>query len=136
MFVDTSAFVAIFTQEADSDFYANAIRNSDAALTSPLVKLETVMVMAKFFCGSIDESRRVLEQFIATAMIRTVELDDKIGQISIDAFRKFGKGQNNSAKLNIADCMHYAVAKKFGVPILCKRSDFSETDLKFLRSPD
>ena len=133
MFVDTSAFVAIFTEEPDCDFYADAIRKSDAAVTSPLVKLETVMVLTKFFGGSVDASRRVLDQFIETAMIQTVSLDDQIGDISIDAFKKFGKGQNNSAKLNLADCLHYAVAKKLGMPILCKGSDFSETDLKILR---
>ena len=136
MFVDSSVFVAILTAEQDADFYRIALAESKMPFTSPLVKLETVIVVSKFFGGSVEKSRDALDELIKVASIRMIDLDDQTGEISIDAFKKFGKGQNNSAKLNIADCMHYAVAKRFGVPILCKGSDFSETDLKVLRSPD
>ena len=136
MFVDSSAFVAILTREPDCDFYRNVLAQAKTAFTSPLVKLETAIVVSKFYRGSVEQSRDALEQLIKVTSIKIIDLDNQIGEISIDAYARFGKGQNNSAKLNIADCMHYAVAKKFGVPILCKGSDFSETDLKVLRSPD
>jgi uncharacterized protein with PIN domain len=39
------------------------------------------------------------------------------------------KGRNHPARLNLADCFAYAVAKNHGVPLLFKGDDFDKTDI-------
>jgi ribonuclease VapC len=41
----------------------------------------------------------------------------------------FGKGRH-AAKLNYGDCMTYAVAMHYDVPLLFKGADFGRTDVK------
>jgi ribonuclease VapC len=63
----------------------------------------------------------------------------EMARIAIEAFKQFGKGQGNSAKLNFCDCAAYALAKALDAPLLYKGGDFSGTDVKawrWLRTPD
>ncbi len=45
-----------------------------------------------------------------------------------EAFLRFGKGRH-PARLNMGDCLTYAVAKLAGMPVLFTGTDFSQTDL-------
>jgi ribonuclease VapC len=42
---------------------------------------------------------------------------------------RYGKGTGHPARLNLGDCVSYAMAKKAGVPLLYKGNDFAQTDL-------
>ena len=44
------------------------------------------------------------------------------------AFVRYGKGLH-TARLNVADCFAYALAKARGVPLLFKGDDFARTDI-------
>jgi uncharacterized protein with PIN domain len=41
----------------------------------------------------------------------------------------YGKGIHPTARLNLCDCVAYALAKQFGVPLLFKGDDFKATDI-------
>lgn len=47
---------------------------------------------------------------------------------AVSAFHRFGKSRHPAAR-NFGDCMCYAVARLAGQPILCKGSDFTQTDI-------
>ena len=52
MFVDTSAIVAILSEERDGFFARDAIEGAERRMTSPAVRLETCMVLT----GRLDVS--------------------------------------------------------------------------------
>jgi ribonuclease VapC len=57
-----------------------------------------------------------------------VRLVSAVGQMALEAFRRFGKGRHQ-AGLNIGDCFAYTAAKATGEKLLFKGDDFSRTDI-------
>jgi len=107
-------------------------RHVDALMfidTSPLVRLETCMVLASKHDISLLRAQRQFDRLIAEAGIEIVAVTDAMGVLAVDAFERYGKGRGGKAKLNLADCVSYACAKSLGAPILCIGRDFSHTDL-------
>jgi ribonuclease VapC len=51
---------------------------------------------------------------------------------ALSAFLRFGKG-NDPARLNLADCFAYALAKTLDLPLLYKGDDFAKTDIRSAR---
>jgi ribonuclease VapC len=60
--------------------------------------------------------------------IRNVSITPEIGNGAIRAYAQYGKGRH-PAQLNMGDCLAYACAKNYGVPLLYKGNDFTQTDL-------
>jgi ribonuclease VapC len=44
-------------------------------------------------------------------------------------YMRYGKGIHPTARLNLCDCVAYALAKRLGVPPLFKGDDFRATDI-------
>jgi ribonuclease VapC len=129
MFVDTSAFVAIFCAEPEAVRLAYQIQSAARCFTSSLVRLETCMVVSTRLKRTPAEIQADFDAFLHEAKITVVAIDDDTGQLAVEAFQRYGKGRGSSAQLNLADCMSYACAREHGVPILFKGRDFSHTDL-------
>jgi ribonuclease VapC len=53
-----------------------------------------------------------------------------LAAVSLEAFRRYGKGIDPKARLNYCDCAVYALAKAMNAPLLFKGNDFTETDLQ------
>jgi ribonuclease VapC len=58
----------------------------------------------------------------------TIPFDEVLAREALDAFDRFGKGLHAKARLNLADCAAYALARHMRAPILFKGDDFSATD--------
>jgi ribonuclease VapC len=129
VFIDTSALVAILQLEADGDAFATAIEQTRTRLTSPLVRLETVMVMSRFNKGTAKVNAKHLNQLLEAFAVETVPITLAISDAATVAFSRYGKGQKHPAQLNLADCMSYAAAKVLKQPLLFKGNDFSKTDI-------
>jgi ribonuclease VapC len=130
MFIDTSAIVSILIGEPGSDRLADAIAASKHPFTSPLVRLEACMVLSTRLDITPLQAQQQYDTFLAEAGVTVISVTDKIGEIAVAAFEQFGKGRGSRAKLNLADCMSYACAKAYRVPILFTGRDFAHTDLK------
>jgi ribonuclease VapC len=50
------------------------------------------------------------------------------GAVAITSFMQYGKGRHG-ARLNLADCFSYALAKTRRLPLLFKGDDFAQTDI-------
>ena len=129
MFIDTSAIIAILTEEVLADQLLSRIADTQLAVSSPLVILEASMVLS---------SKLSIDPIVAEARVRTLldhakvaimAIDDRTATLAIAAFSKYGKGRGNSAKLNMSDCLSYACAKQHRMPLLYIGDDFSATDL-------
>ncbi len=124
--VDSSALVAIFELEPDAAVYANAIQEADRLLISAVTVFETGMVM-RARRGEVALDRMWL--FLADNGFEIVPFDEAQAREALLAFARFGKGMNPKARLNLADCAAYALAKSMNLPLLFKGDDFTQTDV-------
>ncbi|MGO9543337.1 MAG: type II toxin-antitoxin system VapC family toxin [Rhodomicrobium sp.] len=124
--VDSSALVAIFELEPDAAVYANAIQEADRLLISAVTVFETGMVM-RARRGEVALARMWL--FLADNGFEIVPFDEAQAREALLAFARFGKGMNPKARLNLADCAAYALAKSMNLPLLFKGDDFTQTDV-------
>jgi ribonuclease VapC len=127
MVIDSSALLAIILGEDDRMDYLTAIRDAlDAKI--PLRLPAPVVVEV-----GIGASRRSYETeadtFIESIQAEVVPLTVAIAELSIQAFRKFGKGVHK-AGLNFGDCMSYATAEYLKAPLLYKGRDFALTPIR------
>lgn len=130
MFIDTSAFIAIFAGEPEAERLLRAIGLAEQPITSGLVRLETAMVLASQKGLKPTETQGLFQDLLEEGGIEVVAITDAISRISVEACERYGKGRGHPAQLNLADCVSYAVAKAHGRPMLFKGEDFSQTDLE------
>ena len=123
--VDASALVAIAQLEPDRRIYQEALAGTDAAYISPINYLETgiVLIRRKLLA---DQAR--LDLWLASFRIELRE-ETELGVAALEAYVRYGKGFH-PARLNLADCFAYALAKQLDLPLLYKGDDFSKTDIK------
>jgi ribonuclease VapC len=129
MFIDTSVVVALLADEPDAATYAERIAHSKSRFTSGLVVLEASMRLATI----LDLNPVIVETRVRTLLdeadIAILPIDGAVATAAVGAFADYGKGRGHQAQLNLADCMSYACAKVYGVPLLFKGNDFSRTDI-------
>lgn len=126
MVIDSSALIAILSNESDAPALASAIALTVSCRMSAATLLETAIVIESRH-GQIGGEK--LDEFVQTAQISIEAVTP--GQIDIarEAFRRYGKGHGHAAGLNFGDCFSYALAKDLGEPLLFKGDDFSKTDI-------
>jgi ribonuclease VapC len=128
IFIDTSVFIAILARESDRGDFELAVAAADRRLTSPIVRLEVSIVLAKRLSISPGLAERQFERFLEEADIVETPIDAAIGAIGVECFEKYGKGRH-PARLNFADCLAYACARAHGAKLLFKGDDFDKTEV-------
>jgi ribonuclease VapC len=58
-----------------------------------------------------------------------VAFDEMQAREALVAFGRYGKGISPKARLNLADCAAYALAKSLNSPLPFKGNDFAATDV-------
>lgn len=129
MFVDTSVIVAILADEPDAAAFAAKLSGAELRYTSALVILEAAMRLSSLFNVDPRVAEKRVRQVLDEAGIAIVAIDGPIAAEAVAAFSAFGKGRGHPAQLNLADCMSYACAKAYQVPLLFKGEDFARTDI-------
>jgi len=59
---------------------------------------------------------------------------DDLSAAALEAYLTYGR-RYHGARLNLADCFAYALAKRLNVPLLYKGNDFSLTDVQRALQP-
>ncbi|MDW6020503.1 type II toxin-antitoxin system VapC family toxin [Mesorhizobium sp. BAC0120] len=129
MFVDSSAIVAIISEESDAAALAQRLQVTKGCVTSPLVILESAMRLSSKQKAEPEHMLEAIQQLMVEAEIDIMVLDATHALLAVQAFAIYGKGRGHPAQLNLADCLSYACAKSRGLPILYKGNDFAQTDL-------
>lgn len=127
MIIDTSVIIAILRDEPEALAFAKAIDRASSRKLSATNFLEAAAI--------IDGSRsaiasRRFDELIAEAGISIESVTEKQAKIAREAYRDFGRGSGQGARLNFGDCFAYALAKDTGEPLLFKGDDFRKTDVK------
>ncbi|MBK3395788.1 MULTISPECIES: type II toxin-antitoxin system VapC family toxin [Methylobacterium] len=118
--LDTSALVAIALDESESEAFSRIIAVNGMALVKTAMVLE-----ARLSAGA----EHFLDGLMALPSLRSVDFDHRMVRAARDAFLRFGRGRGHPARLNMGDCMAYAVAKVWRLPLPFKGDDFVHTDL-------
>lgn len=126
MVVDTSAIIAIMSDESERRLFNECIEVASACHISAASLLEARMVL---YNRSGENAVLALDAFLLKCGMHVVDVTPHMGDMAFDAYRRFGKGTGHRAGLNYGDCFAYALAKHLDAPLLFKGDDFSETDI-------
>jgi ribonuclease VapC len=129
VFIDTSVFVAVLTNEPDRDDFIDAIAAAEQRITSPVVRLETCIGLSRRLDLSPRDAEARFEALVKDAEIQEMTIDSGVGAAAVACFEQYGKGRH-PARLNFADCLSYACAKARGATLLFKGGDFAQTDIE------
>jgi ribonuclease VapC len=122
--VDSSILVAIIREESDAPLFVDVL-DKTPAIMSMVSYVETHMVVVG---RKIDPDPMRVELTAKDLGIEIVDVTRDQAEAAIRAFFQYGKGRHR-ARLNLADCFTYALAKSRGVPLLFKGDDFTGTDI-------
>lgn len=125
MVIDTSALVAVLTNEPERHAFNAAIAGAPRRLVSAGTYLESAVVIR---ARSGIDGLRDLRLFVASAGLHIVPFDADQEAIALDAYQRYGKGYHPAA-LNFGDCFAYALSRKTAEPLLFKGNDFAQTDV-------
>jgi ribonuclease VapC len=126
MIVDSSALIAILTDEPDGLALSRALDEPETVRLSAVSYLETSILLDKHRDPVLS---RKLDDLIEKAEITIEPVTAEQAKIARQAYRDFGKGSGHPAGLNFGDCFSYAVARDKREPMLWKGDDFGQTDL-------
>jgi len=123
--VDASALIAIAQFEPDRRRYQEALTATDAAYLSPANYLETGIILIR---QKLISNQARLDLWLESLRVERRE-DVELGPVALEAYLRFGKGFH-AARLNLADCFAYALARTLDLPLLYKGDDFTRTDIR------
>ncbi|MEZ5786792.1 MAG: type II toxin-antitoxin system VapC family toxin [Xanthobacteraceae bacterium] len=126
MVIDTSALVAILFHEAEGSALKRVIAAEPRISMSIVTFYEASVVTA--LKKSDGYAAGLVDEFIRSAGIEIVPLDLSGSMAAREAYFRFGKGFH-PARLNLADCFSYVLAKTRDEPLLFKGDDFAKTDI-------
>jgi ribonuclease VapC len=124
--VDSSAVVAVALGEPEAERFATLLEGSVCLVGWPTL-LEVQLVLSSY---GKPKALRAAELWREGPDVRPIEFDRPLFEIACRAFERYGKGRGSKAKLNFGDCMAYAVARHFDLPLLYKGTDFALTDIR------
>lgn len=127
MVVNSSAVVAIFQAEDDALPLADAMASADQLVMSAVNAHETAMILR---ARGGPESAEDFWRFLSVNGIEVAPFNEEQAREASEAFGQFGKGIHSKARLNLADCAAYALAKSLSAPLLFKGDDFIHTDIE------
>jgi ribonuclease VapC len=127
--VDTSALIAIIREEDEASIFTD-ILDETASIMSVVSYVEACMVVAG---RKLDANPQRVELTVRDLGIEIVDVTRDQADAAVRAFLQYGKGRHR-ARLNLADCFTYALAKSRGTPLLFKGDDFARTDIVAARA--
>jgi ribonuclease VapC len=128
--VDTSILVAIIREEDEAALFTDILDETEAVM-SVVSYVEAHMVVAG---RKLDANPRRVELTAQDLGIEIVDVTRDQAEAAVRAFLQYGKGRHR-ARLNLADCFTYALAKSRGIPLLFKGDDFAKTDIIAAHTP-
>ncbi|MFN3511700.1 MAG: type II toxin-antitoxin system VapC family toxin [Phenylobacterium sp.] len=123
--VDASALVAVGEAEPGFERYVRAIVEAPQAMIGQVNYLEVGMVLIR---RRVLADPTELDRWLGNLGVEIDESGD-LGADALAAYLRYGKGVH-PARLNLADCFAYALARKLDAPLLYKGDDFALTDVR------
>ena len=130
IYVDACAIVALLADEPEAERISRALASAKAAITSPIAILEASLALARpdKFDITVAAAAPIIAEFLADRGIEVRDMPPaaETARFALDAAHRFRSGRRG---LNLGDCLHYACAKHYDVPILATAGEFRGTDV-------
>jgi len=130
MFIDACAIIALLSDEPEARRVSDAIAAARNPFTSPVAILEAALGLARpdKFGLPLDKVEALLMEFLEARGIEIRDLPPALEttRFALSAAHRYRTGRRG---LNLGDCLHYACAKYYDVPILATDNEFRETDI-------
>ena len=127
MIVDSSALVAILTDEPGATVLNDLLISTAGSVVSAAGYLETGIVLDRHRRAPVSDA---LDDYLEGAALSVAPVTARQARIARAAYRDFGRGSGHPAKLNFGDCFAYALAIERDEPLLFKGDDFTHTDVR------
>ncbi len=123
--LDSSVLVGFIRAERDVVRLEGLLLTEECAVGAP------TLVETRAWCSINLKARssRWLEDFVTAGPVQVVSFTREMADVASRAFNRFGRGSGHPAKLNLGDCMAYAVSTVLRAPLLFKGSEFGMTDV-------
>lgn len=79
--------------------------------------------------GVIADPEAEVDALLRSVGARIIAFDAAQSSLAFAAYARFGKGSGSAARLNLADCAAYALARQTSAPLLYTGGDFAQTDI-------
>ena len=124
--VDSSALIAVFFAEPEKGAFQAVIDGDERCVLSAVNAHETACVLrGRLGVAAVAQ----FWQWLNDNQVEIVPFDEAQVRGAAVAFDRYGKGVDPGARLNLADCAAYALAKSMNAPLLFKGNDFTDTDV-------
>jgi len=130
MFVDASAIVAILNGEPEADSFTEALEQNAGGLTSAIAVFEATLALCRVRHVTIEEAAADVYEFMNVAGVRHMPITEAEIRKALAASARHGKGRGHPARLNMGDCLAYAMARNLKVPLLFRGDGFPKTDIE------
>ncbi|MET3615194.1 ribonuclease VapC [Rhizobium aquaticum] len=131
MFVDACAIIAVLSDEPESERISDVLADARSPFTSAVAVLEVALALARpdKFNLPVSTVEALVFDFLSE---RGIEIKDmppalEAAKLALSAADRYRSGRYG---LNLGDCLHYACAKHYRVPILATANEFKQTDLE------
>jgi ribonuclease VapC len=125
--LETSALIALILRETEAPRIASAIQSAAEVVMSAVSRYEALVVLRGK--KTPFEPEKAVNAVLISGSVQVMAFDEVQSALAFQAYTKFGKGSGSSAKLNLADCAAYALAKQLNAPLLFVGQDFAFTDV-------
>lgn len=122
--VDASALVAIGDEEPEADHFLEILERT-ASCIAAVNYVETGLILIGRRRLATQED---LDDWLRGLGVK-VTPDENLSSEALSAYLVYGR-RYHPAKLNLADCFAYALAKQLDAPLLYKGDDFPLTDVR------
>ena len=130
MYVDACAIVAVLADEAGATRVSDALTRATTPVTSSIAILEAALALARpdKFDVTVADAGAIIEEFLCERAITVRDLPPaaETTRLALEAAHRFRGGRHG---LNLGDCLHYACARHYSVPILATADEYRQTDL-------
>ncbi len=127
--VDSSALIAIVLNEPEREAFEAIVIVERGVMSAVNVHESACVLRARLGEDGVALMWRLMAEF----EIEIAPFDAAQARAAIAAYGRYGKGVDPKARLNLADCAAYALAKTLDYPLLFKGADFSATDVRACR---
>ena len=128
--IDSSALIAVALKEPEGSLYLEVLGQAGGAALAPINYVETGVILVRR--GFVPDHGQ-FDEWLGDLTV-TIDEDTALGSSALGAYLRFGKGLH-PARLNLADCFSYALAKTLDAPLLYKGDDFARTDIRSALQP-
>jgi ribonuclease VapC len=125
--VDGSALLAILFDVPERQAFEGIITGGEPCVISAVNAHETACVL-RVHKGAVALAG--FWEMLKDNEIEIIPFDERQVRAAAEAFDRYGKGLHSKARLNLADCAAYALAKTMNATLLFKGGDFAQTDIK------